>query len=90
MARRLVTGPWPRYVPDNYAPLLLRTSPAVVLPRIRRACEFCHEVSDAITRAPSMTAYPGRQPQPWACATCVQEWIDYWTEQWRDYYAMIR
>lgn len=58
-----------------------------------KACEVCGELSHNLSRPGPMTHYhwdgTGANPNAtgeW-CPACCEDYTDYWTERWDDYYA---
>lgn len=52
------------------------------------ACERCGAVAPDVNKRQCMTAYadPKENVDPVLCDLCAQEYFDYWTELWDEYF----
>lgn len=58
---------------------------------ITRNCEMCKEMYRVrLCRAATAYAEPSRNKSLWLCEYCEEDYYEYWSEMWADYYNMVR
>lgn len=48
-------------------------------------CDFCSVLHSSVELAPKMNCYD--EAPPMVCPVCLDHYVDFWNEQWDEYYS---